>query len=279
MAWNQPIGTDSHWAQHPNPKKASHRGLWIVFAAVVVTIITIGGYWMFFQSDSEKEQERPIEKKDGLIAEVKPSASAKQETSPLVAQKKAQEAEILRRRETLKKMTPEEKMDYLFELAKNQPLPEEPSSNRIFRTSLEQVMDWVFSCEVGSQPPLLPPMSMFDEAHLAEILVSDNPIKETDSERAKDAKEVVQLAKEEFRKFIKEGGDPFEFLPYYHGQLVKAHDEWKTARESIMDVIRKEPDIALEFAEKVNADLEAKGIKKVVLPEKMLQKFGILPQE
>jgi hypothetical protein len=136
-------------------------------------------------------------------------------------------------------------------------------------------MDWVFSCEVGNPPPLLPPMSLFDQVHLAEILIRDNPVLEGDSAKAIASKEMMKIAKKEFLSFLKEGGNPDDFLPYYHSQLVSAHEEWKLARQSIHDIIKKEPEIALEFAEQVNKRLEEKGIKKVVLPKKMLEAYGI----
>ena len=184
------------------------------------------------------------------------------------------DAERKRRQEMFSKMSADEKIEYLRERVKNMPIPETPT-NRLYATGLEQAMDWIFSCEVGNPPPLLPPMSLFDRMHLAEILIMDNPVLDTDSEKAAESKEMMKIAKREFIKFLKDGGNPDDFLPYYHGQLVAAHDEYKTARQSIVEIIRNEPDIALDYIKKVNERLSEKGIKNVQIPKKMLDAFGI----
>ena len=88
-----------------------------------------------------------------------------------------------------------------------------------------------------------------------------------------------QLAKKEFISFIKQGGDPYDFLPYYHGQLVQAYEESKMARKTIIDTLKSDPDIAPEFIKKVNDGLSAKGIKKIVLPQRMLEKYGVQIEE
>ena len=176
------------------------------------------------------------------------------------------------------KMTTDEKIEYLREQIKNTPIPETPT-NRLYATSLEQVMDWIFTCEVGNPPPLLPPMSLFDQMHLAEILVRDNPILDSDSEKAAESKEMMKIAKKDFMDFLKEGGNPDDFLPYYHGQLVAAHEEYKMARQSIVEIIRNDPDIAVDYIKKVNERLSEKGIKNVKIPKKMLDAFGIESDE
>lgn len=264
------------------PRKASSggapsKGRGLIAAAIV--ILGVGAAVWFLMPKTEKPVEVKKDPKKQIKAEPVKPVKAKPVKKEEVKEEKPVDNEIARRREMLKKMTPEERLDYLFERAKERPLPQEPSSNRIYRTSLEQVMDWVFSCEVGNPPPLLPQMSMFDEAHLAEILLMDNPVKDTDSDKVRASKEMMKIAKKEFIDFIKKGGDPHEFLPYYHGQLVQAHEEWKMARQSIVETVKNEPDIAVEYIKKVNAQLEEKGIKKVTVPPKMLERFGIQAEE
>ena len=268
------------------PKKASSAKnsvgnsglvLGIISGIAIIAIVAGLASLLYFQPQEEQDA---VKKKPGKgkIEEVTlaPAASVKAKLEPEPKPVQPQEdPERARRREMFKNMSYEEKMNYLYERAKNTPLREEPSSNRIFRTSTEQVMDWIFRCEVGDPPPLLPKMSLLDQAHLAEILVSDNPIKDDDSERAKDAKETVQMVKKEFMAFIKEGGNPDDFLPYYHDQLVQAHEEWKMARKMAIDAVKQDPDIAAEFLQQVNERLSAKGIKNVTLPPKMLEYYGI----
>ena len=176
------------------------------------------------------------------------------------------------------RMTADEKIEYLREQVKNAPIPETPT-NRLYATRLQQGMAWIFTCEVGNPPPLLPPMSLFDQMHLVEILIRDNPILDSDSKKAAESKEMMKIAKKEFVDFIKEGGNPDDFLPYYHGQLVAAHEEYKMARQSIVEIIRNDPDIAVDYIKKVNERLSEKGIKNVKIPKKMLDAFGIESDE
>ena len=261
----------------PLTPKRTHA--YVIVAGLLAAIFVV---CIFFaphgtEKPAQETTERPTKR---ITTETRTTVAPAPSRRPEVNQPKNDEAtERKRRQEMFSRMTPDEKLDYLYERAKATPLPSEPSSNRIFRTSTEQVMDWIFTCEVGSPPPLLPPMSIFDQAHLAEILISDNPIREDDSDRAKEAKSTMKLAKAEFIKFIREGGNPDDFLPYYHGQLVHAHDQWKEARNAIVEMVKTQPDIAFEFANRVNEELQGKGIKTVTIPPKMLEAFGIQPEE
>lgn len=247
---------------------------------LVALIIAMACWWCLRDSSEEvARQDAAPPKKIATVKPAKPAPTNK--VTPPKVDNKENDLQLARqkRREMLKNMTPDERLAYVLEEMKKRPIRDEPSSNRIFRTGLEQVMDWVFSCEVGAPPPLLPQMSLFDRAHLAEILIMDNPIKETDSERAKMAKENVQLAKKEFINFIKEGGDPDDFLPYYHGQLVAAHQEWTLARQTAIETLKNDPDIAQEYVKRINERLAEKGIKPVQLPPKLLERYGLNPEE
>lgn len=260
------------------PKRAGGRGPSGAFVAVVAAAAAALAaliIWLVATPDGGAREEREPERKAGAISEAapgEPSAPKEEEERPVIDEE-ALERE--RRRAAYRAMTPEERWEFVVERAKDSPLRAEPGTNRIFRTSTEQVMDWIFRCEVGNPPPPLPNLPLKEQLHLAEILISDNPIYEGDSDRARDAKETVQLVKKEFQEFIKEGGEPEDFLPYYHGQLVQAHEEWKTARKMVMDAVREDPDIAAEFISKVNERLAEKGIKKVTLPQRMLEHYGI----
>ena len=124
-------------------------------------------------------------------------------------------------------------------------------------------------------PPPLPRISIRDEAHMAEILTAKNPAFETDSERAKEAKAMVELAKKELVKFIEEGGSVGEFFEFYRGELVQAHNEWQASQKSVMKVIREEPELAAEYIKEVNSRLGEKGIRPVRIPPKLKEQLGI----
>ena len=182
---------------------------------------------------------------------------------------------LVARREKLKKMTPAERLDFLFEEAKQKPIDLTPSTNRAFRTGVEQVMAWIFTARKGSLPPPLPPLMIRDEAHMAEILVANNPILEGDSERVKDAKQMVELAKKELRQYVLEGGDVKDFLQYYHGQLLDAHKEWTATQRTVMKAIHEDPDAAPALIEEANKTLAEKGIKPLNIPPKLREKLGL----
>jgi len=260
----------------PAFKKGIFAGLLVVIGAGFAALIIGRGQPSITPQTAAKPKTSRIAEATPQIVTQKVEEVAKDEADDTAEKdRKAREAAIQKRREMMKKMTVDEKLEFLFEEAKKRPLRTEPGKGRIFATGLEQSMDWVFSCEVGNPPPLLPEMSLADEAHLAEILVMDNPIKEDDSERAKEAKATMAIAKKAFRDFIKEGGDPYDFLPYYHNQLVQAHEEFKMARKTMIETVKNDPDIAPEFIKKVNDDLAAKGIKQVELPPRMLEKYNV----
>ena len=252
--------------------------LWLVVG--VATIVGVALSWLFLHNNADVED--PV-KESTQQKRIKTVLPAPKSSNPVEAKKETkgqsdEDAERTRRREMFSKMTADEKIEYLREQIKNTPIPETPT-NRLYATSLEQVMDWIFTCEVGNPPPLLPPMSLFDQMHLAEILIRDNPILDSDSEKAAESKEMMKIAKKEFMDFLKEGGNPDDFLPYYHGQLVAAHEEYKMARQSIVEIIRNDPDIAVDYIKKVNERLSEKGIKNVKIPKKMLDAFGIESDE
>ena len=252
--------------------------LWIVIGGIAVIGIALvwnltrGGKDIDDQSTPEPEQTRRIKDVQPLPAKTNEAPEA---TSAI---RSNEDAERAKRREMFAKMTVDEKIDYLHEQIRNTPIPQTPT-NRLYATSLEQAMDWIFTCEVGNPPPLLPPMSLFDQMHLAEILIMDNPVLDGDSDKAAESKKTMKVAKREFIQFLKDGGNPDDFLPYYHSQLVAAHDEYKMARQSIVEVIKTEPDIAVDYIKKVNSGLSAKGIKNVVIPKRMLDAFGVESDE
>jgi hypothetical protein len=176
----------------------------------------------------------------------------------------------------IKAMTPEERLEFLYEEAKNRPLDMTPSTNKVFKTGIEQVMSWIFSTRLGDPPPPLPQITIFDEVHLAEIIIADNPILETDSARVKECKEMVALAKKELVKFIKEGGDVEEFLTYYRDQLREAHHEYVAAQRKIINAYKEgiEPEVCRAYADQINAELAEKGIKQFEVPQALIDKFS-----
>lgn len=179
------------------------------------------------------------------------------------------------RAEMLRAMSPAERLEFLFKEAEERPINLEPASNRLYATATEQVLDWVFTTRLGDMPPPLPNLPMFEEAHLAEILVNGCRVKDSDDEAVKERKEIVDLAKKEMIKFVSDGGDPAEFLKFYHDELRQAHMEYQAAQREVFQVVREEPELALDYLARVNGQLAEKGIKPVRIPPRMAERFGI----
>mgnify|MGYP006982717448 FL=1 len=179
------------------------------------------------------------------------------------------------RGDMLRALSPAERIEFLFKEAEARPINLEPASNRLYATGTEQVLDWVFTTRPGDMPPPLPQIPLFEEAHLAEILVNACRVKDTDDARTRERKEIVDLAKKEMVKFVSEGGAPEDFLRFYHDELRQAHMAFQTAQKEVFAVAREDPDLAADYLRQVNEQLAEKGIKPVRLPPKMAERLGI----
>ena len=217
----------------------------------------------------------PLQKKDrGLIKEVTPAAAPtyKEEPKKEVDPKKARIAKL---REMAKHMTPDQKWDLIEKERLSRPLNLTPTTNHPFRTSIEVQMARIFMTEPGNAPPPLLPISDYEEAHLAEILIADNPVLDGDGAEVQEGKSVVEQVKKELKGYIKEGGNAKDFLKYYHGKLVEAYQERQECSRQVLQVIHDDPSIGKEFYEKVNKRLEKKGIKQIKLPKKAKELIGM----
>ena len=136
-------------------------------------------------------------------------------------------------------------------------------TNRYFKTGVEQVMGWVFTCKLGDMPPPLPTFSEEDRMNLAAILISKNEIKDGDDEKAAETKEMVDFAKREMMAFIKEGGDPQQFMEYYHAELRKANEYRTLAVAQAEEIYGDDPEMAQKFIDKINETLDEKGIRPI----------------
>ncbi len=246
-------------------------------AAIIVVIGAVVAFLILTRDVAPVEVKEAAEgKRRGKMAEVTPAVAVKR---PVV--KKVDEVEETKkrneaRRKMLKAMTPEERLDFLYKEAEQKPINLEPASNRTFATGTEQVMGWIFNTTPGDMPPILPKIPIFEEAHLTEILFNKNEIKEGDDERIIELKENVALAKKEMIKFIKEGGMPDEFLEYYRNVLRDAHMEFQNSQQEVFKMVREDPEGAAAYLEMVNKRLDEKGIKRVKIPPKMAEKFGVM---
>lgn len=271
MGWNGSRG-------EPVKRKAEKApGRWRgAVAALLVVLAAMGAVWFFVLRDSEVVDRLKKERKSKMIA----VAEADLSSTPAVAEQeepveKTKDDIVKEKIAKFRSMTPSERLTYLIEEAKNRPYDPTPPTNRVFASGVEQVMSWIFTTNLGDMPPPLPQLSLFDEVHLAEIIIADNPVSEDDSDRVKDAKEMVGLAKDELAKFILEGGDVEDFLSYYRGKLMDAFNERQECQKQALLLLKEEPEIAGAFLEEINSRLEEKGIQPIEIPAPVLEKFGV----
>lgn len=239
-----------------------------VCAVVVITLLPT-------KSDVkniEVVKEKPKKKAETLTTTTAPETIAKKdEPVPQVTPEKPKHKPPAWRNPNL---TPEERTA-AYEKSLDKPLSKDQPTNRVFRTGVEQMMDWVFSVELGEMPMPLPRIPDVDYVKLKEILESKNTILDTDSDRVAQSKETVDYAKKIFKEFIDKGGEPDDFLAYYHDELKAAWQTRQVAQNEVMKILQTEPELAQEYLDKVNASLAEKGIKRVIVPERILSRLGI----
>lgn len=272
MSWNGSNGASAPKQKPVNGARAVSKG---AIAGVIVVLGAAAALYFLMPASAPTPKASAPKEKSTAIAEVAPAEAGPAEVEVEEAPVKKIDPEKAARAAKLKAMSPEERLEFLFEEAKKKPIDFTTTTNRPFATGTEQVMSWIFTTRVGNMPPPMPKMSIRDEAHLAEILMADNPILEGDSENVQIAKEAVELAKKEAIEFVKQGGDVQEFLEYYRGVLVEAHQEWQASQKAVMQVIREEPELAADYIETVNKRLAEKGIKPVNIPPKFKEELGL----
>lgn len=251
---------------------ATSRG---IVAALVVVIGAGLAWWFYSRSASVAPEPKPTApaRKSPKPApkKVLPKPKAVEKPKPKIDPKKAA------LREKVKNMTPEEKRQFAFEMMQNREIDLTPTTNRPFRTGIELSMARIFMTRVGDPPPPLHTtfIPIKDEAHLAEILIANNPVIEGDSDEVKDAKATVELVKKEMVAFIKEGGAAKDFLPYYYDKLRSAFEERRESLREVARVALQEPEIAQTFYEDVNKRLTEKGIRPIEFTDKQKAKLGL----
>ena len=252
MAWNR----SEPGASQPTPKKKPS-ALHGVIAGAVVVAAAVAVF--FVMSGKDEKPKAKVEKEAGRIKEVKPAAA------PTNAVEVVKDAKQIRR-EKLAAMTGEERRKFLLDELAKKPINLKSKVNKPYRNGTEQIMAKIFMTKPGNMPPPLPRLPIRDELHMAEILISPLEVFEEDTQYVKEAKQAVETAKAELRKYIKEGGDVESFLDYYHKQLVQSHREWHDAQRAAMKLIKTDPDLAPAYVKQVNERLASRGIKPLHVP-------------
>ena len=277
MAWNR-ASEDGRAVSTKPPLRRGRRPsptAWGIAAVVVGA--AVAAWWLW--PEGETRQDAASTKKQGLIKEVKPAAA------PKAAEEKPKEKD------------PHEG----FHLTSNgvwQPdgRPSRPGRKKVHgiftnrvgrarsiaRNGVEQLMLQIFSREPGDMPlPFPRDIPKADMDRLVEILLDKHPADEKDSETVKFDKETLQLAKKEMIKFIKDGGEPYDFLKYYHDQLSQSYFRRHDAQVLASNMINEGEDPAVidAFIKKANAKLREDGIKEIAIPPAIYGKNDESEQE
>jgi len=276
MAWNgsdiqvtSPNGSQKSLKTIPTKKTTS-----VAVKACTCTIGLIGGLVAFVYFSGEKqttEKSIDYEMKHTMLADVG--------TNVLIAQSHvdAQEDKIITPKTkyvSLRSLPPKSRDEEYEKQLERESIPD-ATTNRTFRTGTEQILSWIFSTELGDMPPPVPKISNFDLVHMQEILDLNNEVTNGDDEKTIDAKRSVQAAKDELKKYLEKGGNPDEFLEYYRDELQSAYLERKTAQQEVMMVLQGEPELASSFLKEVNNRLAKKGIKTIVISDRVQKRFGV----
>lgn len=269
------LGRRPHKPPSPRGGKSPAIGKGIVAGAIVIAA-AVGAFWFL----NKKHLDEPIpktNKKSTKIAERLPVSPVKLVVSEQGQEDNESKPKPLRGND-FSRMTEDKKLAVIEQRLAETPIPDE-STNRTFRTGLEQVMGWVFTTEVGDAPPPLPNISDFDLVHINEILDMKNPVRDTDNDKTADSKATVDFVKKELKKYLEKGGDPQEFLAFYHSELKQAYQERQMVQQQAMQILKDEPELVFDFLDTANKRLAEKGIKAAIIPQRVLMRYGITNEQ
>ena len=257
MAWNRPSEDAAGHRVNVDATSPS-RHWWYVVGAVAVLGAAVAAWWLWPTGDSEGETAAPQAKQ--RIKEVSP---AQRGAAPRPRDEKpAADAQPPANGQTPQFVPPAPPV-------RTNEASRLRAMNSVHRTGFEQILLNIFSCEPGNMPRPLP--SDIPEAEmkrLAEILISKDEIKDSDTENMRLAKDLLAKAKAAMVKFIKDGGEPEEFIVSYHEQLEHAFHERQKAVAFVGQLVREgeDPAVISKYVDKTNEKFAAQGIMEIDKP-------------
>lgn len=146
---------------------------------------------------------------------------------------------------------------------------------RIARNATESVLISIFSRERGDMPLPLPRLPDSELKRIAEILAAPTPASAEDGDDTLLAKDILITAKREMAEYVKQGGDPQEFLSYYHDELERSYQLRREAQDLVNQAARDggdgDPEVLKLTIDKYNEKLEAQGIRPLDYPVEVLK--------
>lgn len=134
-----------------------------------------------------------------------------------------------------------------------------------YKNATEQLLFQTFSCKPGMRPMPLLKLPKREMDNLIGILSSPNPISDTDSPELVRSKNIINAAKKEFMKYIRDGGKPEDFFRHYHEQLERSFEMRMEAQRMARNMAAEGEDAELKtaFEEKVNEKFRKEGITTI----------------
>ena len=179
---------------------------------------------------------------------------------------------------TSPKLPPKKYLPTIEEVEKARLGPDgKPRRQSIYKTPIEQTLGMIFTTPLGNPPPPLPSIpSISSEAQLQKFF--DTPL-EYDKNASKEINEnriLMTQVRDEFRRYLDEGGSAKNFVNYYVEELRTSYMLRKTAQMMLVDMCRSGEDAKSlqEFRDRANLILTEKGIKPLAVPPSVRQAMG-----
>ena len=274
MAWNN--SNVSSRASSGSGRGAARRlngaTLLCIFLIGIVVVVAGLAIWHSGSRESTAGREGRTDSRLGKIAEQEPAIPVRNLPARKVGAARQASADEVAAKVEAPALPPNARTNVLGEVV----VGESVVHSNVFRTGCEQVMAWIFACERGNMPPILPNVTIRDEQQFIDIFTKPLETTEGEDERTKDAKESVEFAKKELFAYLKEGGTVQDFLKFYREQLMNDFHERNDAQRMAMDMYRNGEDKAVcdAFVKKMNERLAEKGIRQFDIPEAFIRKYS-----
>ena len=273
MAWNRP--SNDGRARSPSAPRRAETVRPTVRGAIVGAVIVLGAgiavWWLQGRQTQDTGAESRLENHPRKIAETKPNLPVRRATVE-VRRDDAPEKPISPWRKHLLKLA-EKDPRLMFQLTNKFAR----TDRRVFGTTVEQSMDWIFNCVPGDAPMPLLGVDDADQELVERVLRTVNEIKDDDTDAVAGRKDTVMRAKLELAKFLKEGGEYKDFMRYYQNELVRCHEIWLDAQDAVenfTDTEAKDEEV-MAYYDAVNKKLTEQGIRELELSDKIRDRLGL----
>ena len=176
------------------------------------------------------------------------------------------------------KLPPKKYLPTIEEVEKARLGPDgKPRRQSIYKTPIEQALGTIFTTPLGCPPPPLPSIpSISSQEQLQKFF--DTPL-EYDKNASREANEnriLMSQVRDEFSKYLDEGGKAKDFVNYYVEELRASYELRKMAQMMLVDMSRSGEDAESlrNFRDKANAILAEKGIRSLAVPPSVKRAMG-----